>query len=180
MHKCNVEFFCLYCKKPYHHHLPVFDLPDMSGLVSIPLLHMNKLVSIHYHRGLVKRTHHLLISDRTHLLWILWSEYYISLLIIPCITYYVTNKETLNLEPWNGNVLFPVVTLPINSCLRSKPTLQCRSSAVVSSNSSPSVNEISVFLKVLCVFRTTLSPSFEMMSIGLVTFPTCLVANPTP
>ncbi len=149
MHKYNVEFFCLYCKKPYHHHIPVFDLPDMSGLVSIPLLHMNKLVSIHYHSGLVKRTHHLLISDRTHLLW-------------------------------NGNVLFPVVTLPINSCLLSKPTLQCRSSAVVSSNSSPSVNEISVFLKVLCVFRTTLSPSFEMMSIGLVTFPTCLVANPTP
>ncbi len=25
---------------------------------------------------------------------------YISLLIIPCIIYYVTNKETLNLEPW--------------------------------------------------------------------------------
>ncbi len=28
-----------------------------------------------------------------------WFDY-ISLLIIPCITYYVTNKETLNLEPW--------------------------------------------------------------------------------
>ncbi len=26
---------------------------------------------------------------------------YISLLIIPCIIYYVTNKETLNLEPYN-------------------------------------------------------------------------------
>ncbi len=26
---------------------------------------------------------------------------YISLLIIPCIIYYVTNKETLNLEPWS-------------------------------------------------------------------------------
>ncbi len=25
---------------------------------------------------------------------------YISLLIIPCIIYHVTNKETLNLEPW--------------------------------------------------------------------------------
>ncbi len=29
---------------------------------------------------------------------------YISLLIIPCIIYYVTNKETLNLEPWNPTV----------------------------------------------------------------------------
>ncbi len=27
---------------------------------------------------------------------------YISLLIIPCIIYYVTNKETLNLEPWHN------------------------------------------------------------------------------
>ncbi len=27
-------------------------------------------------------------------------DIYISLLIIPCIIYYVTNKETLNLEPW--------------------------------------------------------------------------------
>ncbi len=26
--------------------------------------------------------------------------FYISLLIIPCIIYYVTNKETLNLEPY--------------------------------------------------------------------------------
>ncbi len=26
---------------------------------------------------------------------------YISLLIIPCIIYHVTNKETLNLEPWS-------------------------------------------------------------------------------
>ncbi len=29
-----------------------------------------------------------------------WFDY-ISLLIIPCIIYYVTNKETLNLEPWD-------------------------------------------------------------------------------
>ncbi len=28
---------------------------------------------------------------------------YISLLIIPCIIYHVTNKETLNLEPWTLN-----------------------------------------------------------------------------
>ncbi len=28
---------------------------------------------------------------------------YISLLIIPCIIYHVTNKETLNLEPWNAH-----------------------------------------------------------------------------
>ncbi len=28
-----------------------------------------------------------------------WFDY-ISLLVIPCIIYYVTNKETLNLEPW--------------------------------------------------------------------------------
>ncbi len=29
---------------------------------------------------------------------------YISLLIIPCIIYHVTNKETLNLEPWNSKI----------------------------------------------------------------------------
>ncbi len=28
-----------------------------------------------------------------------WFDY-ISILVIPCIIYYVTNKETLNLEPW--------------------------------------------------------------------------------
>lgn len=55
----------LYCKEPYHHHLPVLDLPDKGGLFIIPLLHINKPVSIHYHRGLVKITHYcLFISDR--------------------------------------------------------------------------------------------------------------------
>ncbi len=34
-----------------------------------------------------------------------WFDY-ISLLIIPCITYYVTNKETLNLEPWTEFKLY--------------------------------------------------------------------------
>ncbi len=32
---------------------------------------------------------------------------YISLLIIPCIIYYVTNKETLNLESWTFHALPP-------------------------------------------------------------------------
>lgn len=59
-------------------------------------------------------------------------------------------------------------------------TLTCRSSGVVSSNSSPSLEEISVFLKVLRVFITTLSPSWPITTVGLVTFPTCLVAKPTP
>ncbi len=31
---------------------------------------------------------------------------YISLLIIPCIIYHVTNKETLNLEPWTATYSF--------------------------------------------------------------------------
>ncbi len=34
------------------------------------------------------------------LFWSNMLHYYISLLIIPCIIYYVTNKETLNLEMW--------------------------------------------------------------------------------
>lgn len=59
-------------------------------------------------------------------------------------------------------------------------TLQFRSSAVLSSNSSPSLKEISVFLKVLWVRMTTLSPSWLMMTVGLVTLPTCRVAKPTP
>lgn len=59
-------------------------------------------------------------------------------------------------------------------------TLTCLSSGVVSSNSSPSLAEISVFLKVLRVFTTTLSPSRLMVTVGLVTLPTCLVAKPTP
>lgn len=59
-------------------------------------------------------------------------------------------------------------------------TLQFLSSAVVSSNSSPSLKEISVFLKVLWVRITTLSPSWLMITVGLVTLPTCRVAKPTP
>ncbi len=35
---------------------------------------------------------------------------YISLLIIPCIIYHVTNKETLNLEPWTNVNLYPMNT----------------------------------------------------------------------
>lgn len=64
--------------------------------------------------------------------------------------------------------------------LRQTLTLQFRSSAVLSSNSSPSLKEISVFLKVLWVRMTTLSPSWLMMTVGLVTLPTCRVAKPTP
>lgn len=59
-------------------------------------------------------------------------------------------------------------------------TLQFLSSAVVSSNSSPRWKLISVFLKVLWVLITTLSPSWLMITVGLVTLPTCLVAKPTP
>lgn len=59
-------------------------------------------------------------------------------------------------------------------------TLQFLSSAVVSSNSSPSLKEISVFLKVLWVRIATLSPSWLMITVGLVTLPTCRVAKPTP
>lgn len=59
-------------------------------------------------------------------------------------------------------------------------TLTCRSSGVVSSNSSPILAESSVFLKVLWVFTTTLSPSWLITTVGLVTLPTCLVAKPTP
>lgn len=64
--------------------------------------------------------------------------------------------------------------------INKKQTFTCRSSAVVSSNSSPSLKEISVFLKVLSVLTTTLSPSWLMTIVGLVTLPTCLVAKPTP
>lgn len=59
-------------------------------------------------------------------------------------------------------------------------TLTCLSSAVVSSNSSPSLKLISVFLKVLWVFTVTLSPSTSMMVVGLVSPATCRVAKPTP
>ncbi len=38
--------------------------------------------------------------------WMLWISY-ISLLIIPCIIYHVTNKETLNLERmWKSRIIF--------------------------------------------------------------------------
>lgn len=59
-------------------------------------------------------------------------------------------------------------------------TLTFLSSAVVSSNSSPSLKDSSVFLMVLWVFTVILSPSKEMMVVGLVMFPTVRVANPTP
>lgn len=58
--------------------------------------------------------------------------------------------------------------------------MTCLSSAVVSSNSSPSLKVISVFLKVLWVFTVTLPPSSSMMVVGLVKPATCRVAKPTP
>ncbi len=39
---------------------------------------------------------------------------YISLLIIPCIIYHVTNKETLNLEPWYKN---PCAAFYFETCI---------------------------------------------------------------
>lgn len=92
-------------------------------------------------------------------------------------------------------IFFPPLTLPkvqprgqewgrreIKKPLQPKSslTLQFLSSGVVSSNSSPSLKLISVFLKVLWVLITTLSPSVLIITVGLVTFPTCRVANPTP
>lgn len=59
-------------------------------------------------------------------------------------------------------------------------TLTCLSSAVVSSNSSPSLKLISVLLKVLWVFTVILSPSISMMVVGLVSPAICRVAKPTP
>lgn len=79
------------------------------------------------------------------------------------------------------------VSLPSHFCTwmslspsRLTTDLQFLSSAVISSNSSPKWKLISVFLNVLWVLITTLSPSWLMITVGLVTFPTCLVAKPTP
>lgn len=58
--------------------------------------------------------------------------------------------------------------------------MTCLSSAVVSSNSSPSLKLISAFLKVLWVFTVILSPAISMMVVGLVRLATCRVAKPTP
>lgn len=54
------------------------------------------------------------------------------------------------------------------------------SSAVVSSNSSPSLKETSVFLKVLSVLMVITSPLMLMVTLGLATPAIFLVANPTP
>lgn len=59
-------------------------------------------------------------------------------------------------------------------------TLTSLPSAVDSSNSSPSLKEISVDLKVLEVFSTTLSPSIEIMVLGLAMPPILRRAMPTP
>lgn len=53
-------------------------------------------------------------------------------------------------------------------------------SAVVSSNSWPSLKEISVFLKGLSVLIVIISPFLLMITLGLAKFPSFLVANPTP
>lgn len=96
----------------------------------------------------------------------------------------IQRKEKKRTKPsWGLNEISPtcksliiLYTFPLQQTL----TLQFRSSAVLSSNSSPSLKEISVFLKVLWVRMTTLSPSWLMMTVGLVTLPTCRVAKPTP
>lgn len=54
------------------------------------------------------------------------------------------------------------------------------SSAVVSSNSSPSLKEISVFLKVLSDLMVITSPFLLIVMFGLATPAIFLVANPTP
>lgn len=54
------------------------------------------------------------------------------------------------------------------------------SSAVVSSNSSPSLKETSVFLKVLSVLMVITSPLMLIVTLGLATPAIFLVANPTP
>lgn len=53
-------------------------------------------------------------------------------------------------------------------------------SAVVSSNSWPSLKEISVSLKVLSVLIVIISPFLLMITLGLAKSPSFLVANPTP
>lgn len=59
-------------------------------------------------------------------------------------------------------------------------TLTFLSSAVVSSNSTPSLKLTSVVLKVLWVFTVIVSPFISMTVVGLVILATCLVAKPTP
>ena len=54
------------------------------------------------------------------------------------------------------------------------------SSAVVSSNSTPSLKLIWVLLKVFCVCMVIVSPFTLMIVEGLVVLATCLVAKPTP
>lgn len=61
-----------------------------------------------------------------------------------------------------------------------KFTLAFLLSAVVSSNSRPSLKEISVFLKALSVLIVITSPFLLMITVGLAKFPSFLVANPTP
>lgn len=134
----NTEFHIRWNSRTYHHHLPVLDFSDKSGLLPVPLLHLHKLVSLHGEGRL----------------------------------------QTETVSFFSGLIIWPQVSLM--SVSRPAHTLTCRSSGVVSSNSSPSLEEISVFLKVLRVFITTLSPSWPITTVGLVTFPTCLVAKPTP
>lgn len=134
----NTEFHIRWNSRTYHHHLPVLDFSDKSGLLPVPLLHLHKLVSLHGEGRL----------------------------------------QTETVSFYSGLIIWPQVSLM--SVSRPAHTLTCRSSGVVSSNSSPSLEEISVFLKVLRVFITTLSPSWPITTVGLVTFPTCLVAKPTP
>lgn len=67
------------------------------------------------------------------------------------------------------------------SARRTTRTLVFLSSAVVSSNGSLSLNLISVVLKVLWDFMHTIPCSSTVtIKLGLVRFPTCRVANPTP
>ena len=61
-----------------------------------------------------------------------------------------------------------------------EPTLVTLSSAVLSSNSSSSLNLISVLLKVLCVFMEMTPSATLTMNFGLITFPTWRLAMPTP
>lgn len=98
-----------------------------------------------------------------------------------CVIRYELGHLSPNSQDWQINLLH--VNAMCHSSNKHRNwnfTLTLRSSAVVSSNSTPSLKLISVDLKVLTVLSVMTSPSMEIMVVGLVILPTWRVANPTP
>ncbi len=97
----RVRFWASLCCQNIHQTYEVGCVMKISKCVSFQIMHYGKSVWGHNNIILCKELcQNKSLSINNQPCNQTWFDY-ISLLVIPCIIYYVTNKETLNFEPCN-------------------------------------------------------------------------------